>query len=124
LTPEELEMYSKEKYLSLETYRKNNQPVKTPVGFVIKNDLIYVVTRDQTGKVKRLRNNQQIKIATCTIRGKVTGQWISGTAEILTDKETQDAVKWRDEKYGFMAKIAKFFSKNKGEFLAFSIKTD
>jgi len=124
LTPEELEMYSKEKYLSLETYRKNNQPVKTPVWFVIKNDLIYVVTRDQTGKVKRLRNNQQIKIATCTIRGKVTGEWISGTAKILTDKETQDAVKWRDEKYGFMARIAKFLSKSKGELLAFSIKTD
>jgi len=124
LTPEELEMYSKEKYLSLETYRKNNQPVKTPVWFVIKNDLIYVVTRDQTGKVKRLRNNQQVKIATCTIRGKVTGQWISGTAKILTDKETQDAVKWRDEKYGFLARIAKFLSKSKGELLAFSIKTD
>ena len=124
MTPEELEMYSKEKYLSLETYRKNNQPVKTPVWFVIKNDLIYVVTRDQTGKVKRLRNNQQIKIATCTIRGKVTGELVSGTAKILTDKEIQDAVKWRDEKYGFMAKIAKFLSKSKGELLAFSIKVD
>ena len=113
-----------EKYISLETYKKNNQPVRTPVWFVIKNDLIYVVTKVQTGKVKRLRNNQQVKIATCTIRGKVTGQWISGTAKILTEKETQDIVKWRDEKYGFMAKIAKFLSKSKGELLAFSIKAD
>jgi len=113
-----------EKYISLETYRKNNLPVRTPVWFVIKNDLIYVVTRDQTGKVKRLRNNQQVKIATCTIRGKVIGQWMSGTAKILTEEETQDAVKWRDKKYGFMAKIAKFLSKSKGELLAFSIKTD
>jgi len=113
-----------EKYISLETYRKNNLPVKTPVWFVIKNDLIYVVTRDQTGKVKRLRNNLQVKIATCTIRGKVTGRWMSGTVKILTDEETQEAVKWRDKKYGFMAKIAKFLSKSKGELLAFSIKTD
>ncbi len=113
-----------EKYISLETYRKNNQPVRTPVWFVIKNDLIYVVTRDQTGKAKRLRNSQQVKIAICTIRGKVTGQWVSGTAKILTKEETQDTVKWRDEKYGFMARIAKFLSKSKGEFLAFSIKTD
>ncbi len=113
-----------EKYISLETYRKNNQPVRTPVWFVIRNDLIYVVTRDQTGKVKRLKNNQQVKIATCTIRGKVTGQWVSGTAKILTEEETQDAVKWRDEKYGFIAKIAKFLSKSKGELLAFSIKID
>jgi PPOX class probable F420-dependent enzyme len=113
-----------EKYISLETYRKNNQPVKTPVWFVIKNDLIYVVTRNQTGKVKRLRNNQQVKIATCAIRGKITGQWMSGTAKILTEEETQDAVKWRDKKYGFMAKIAKFLSKSKGDLLALSIKID
>ncbi|MCH7877281.1 MAG: PPOX class F420-dependent oxidoreductase [Thaumarchaeota archaeon] len=113
-----------EKYISLETYRKNNQSVRTPVWFIIKNDLIYVVTRDQTGKAKRLRNNLQVKIATCTIRGKVTGQWMSGTAKILTEEETKDAVKWRDRKYGFMAKIAKFLSKSKGELLAFSIKID
>ena len=113
-----------EKYISLETYRKNNKSVRTPVWFIIKNDLIYVVTRDQTGKVKRLRNNLQVKIATCTIRGKVTGQWMSGTAKILTEEETKDAVKWRDRKYGFIAKIAKFLSKSKGELLAFSIKMD
>jgi len=119
-----LEEIESEKYISLETYRKNNQPVKTPVWFVIKNDLIYVVTRDQTGKVKRLRNNLQVKFALCTIKGKVTGEWVSGTAKILAEDETKDAVKWRDRKYGFMAKIAKFLSKGKGELLAFSIKTD
>ncbi len=120
----DLNKIESEKYISLETYRKNNQSVRTPVWFVIRNDLIYVVTRDQTGKVKRLRNSQQVKIATCTIRGKVTGQWMSGTSKILTEEETQDAVKWRDKKYGFMARIAKFLSKSKGELLAFSIKTD
>jgi len=120
----DLKEIESKKYISLETYRKNNQPVRTPVWFVVKNDLIYVVTRDQTGKVKRLRNNQQVKIAICTIRGKVTGQLVSGTAKILAKEETQDAVKWRDEKYGFVTKFAKFLSKSKGEFLAFSIKTD
>ena len=72
-----------EKYISLETYRRNKHPVRTPVWFVIKNDLIYVVTRDQTGKIKRLRHNQQVKIASCTIKGKITGEWIEGTAKIL-----------------------------------------
>ena len=119
-----LEEIESEKCISLETYRKNNEPVKTPVWFVIKNDLIYVVTRDQTGKVKRLRNNQQVKIATCNFKGKIKGQWISGTAKILTKEETKDAVKWREKKYGLMAKIAKFLSKGKGELLAFSIKID
>ncbi|MGH1521292.1 MAG: PPOX class F420-dependent oxidoreductase [Nitrosopumilus sp.] len=124
MTPEELVTYSKNKYIALETYRKNNEAVRTPVWFVIKDDLVYVVTRSQTGKVKRLKNNQKVKIATCTIKGKITGQWMHGTAKILTETETKDAVKWRDKKYGFMAKIAKFLSKSKGEFFAFSIKID
>ena len=119
-----LEELESEKCISLETYRKNNESVQTPVWFVIKDDLIYVVTRDQTGKVKRLRNNQQVKIATCNFKGKIKGQWISGTAKILTEEQTQDAVKWREKKYGLMAKIAKFLSKGKGELLAFSIKVD
>ncbi len=119
-----LEEIESKKCISLETYRKNNQPVRTTVWFVIKNDLIYVVTRDQTGKAKRLRNNQQVKIATCNFKGRVSGEWVSGTAEILAEDETKEVVKWRDKKYGFMAKIAKFLSKSKGELWAFSIKTD
>ncbi|MHA7646955.1 PPOX class F420-dependent oxidoreductase [Nitrosopumilus sp. S4] len=119
-----LDEIKSQKYISLETYRKNNQPVNTPVWFVVKNNLIYVVTRSQTGKVKRLKNNNQVKIATCTIKGKVTGEQVSGIATILNDEETKEAVKWRDKKYGFMAKIAKFLSKSKGDFFAFSIKID
>ncbi len=111
-----------QKYILLETFRKNNQSVKTPVWFVIKDDLIYVVTREQTGKVKRLRNNLQVKFATCAIRGKVTGEWVSGTAKILDKEQAQEVVKLRDKKYGFMAKIVKFLSKSKGEFFAFSIR--
>ena len=119
-----LEELESKKCISLETYRKNNESVQTPVWFVIKDDLIYVVTRDQTGKVKRLRNNQQVKIATCNFKGKVSGVWVSGTAKILSEDETREVVMWRDKKYGFMAKIAKFLSKGKGELLAFSIKVN
>ena len=113
-----------EKYISLETYRKNEQPVRTPVWFVIRDDLIYVVTRDQTGKIKRLRHNQKVRIASCTIKGKVTGEWVEGNVTMLNQEETKQAVKWRDKKYGFMARIAKFLSKSKGELIAFSIKTN
>jgi PPOX class probable F420-dependent enzyme len=118
---DEIELH---KCISLETYRKNNQPVKTPVWFVIKNNLVYVVTRSKTGKVKRLENNLQVKIAPCTFKGKITGKWISGTVKILDKKETKEIVKMRDKKYGFMAKVAQFFSKSKGELYAFSIKVN
>ena len=113
-----------EKCISLETYKKDNQPIKTPVWFVIKKNIIYVVTRDQTGKIRRLKNNQKVKIATCTFKGKIIGEWMMGTAKILTDEESNEVEKWRNKKYGFMAKVAKFFSKNKGKVIAFSIKLD
>jgi len=113
-----------EKCISLETYRKNNQPVKTPVWFVVKNNLIYVITRSETGKVKRLQNDLKVKFATCTARGKITGKWFSGVVEILSKEETEEISKLRDKKYGFMAKIAKFFSKTKGELYGFSIKAN
>ena len=113
-----------EKYISLETYRKNNQAVRTPVWFVIKNELIIIVTRDQTGKIKRLRNNQKVKIATCSIKGKTSMSMIPGTAQILTEDETVKAVKMRDKKYGFFSKVAKFLTKGKGNLVAISIKID
>lgn len=119
-----LEEIKSEKYILLETYRKNGEPVKTPVWFVINDDFVYVVTRSHTGKVKRLQNNPKVKFAPCTIKGKVTGEWISGTAKILDESQTKNTIKMRDKKYGFMAKITKFLNKNKGELFAFSIKID
>ena len=116
------DLTASEKYISVETYRKNGDSVKTPVWFTIKDNQIFVVTRDQTGKVKRLKNDTQVKIATCTIKGVIKGKWISGTAEILDMEKTKEAVKRRDKKYGFFSKMARFLTKNKGELLAFSIK--
>ena len=118
----DVEQIKSEKYISLETYRKNNQAVRTPVWFVIKDDLIIIVTRDQTGKIKRLRNNQKVKIATCSIKGKTSMTMTSGTARILTEEETVKAVKLRDKKYGFFSKVAKFLTKRKGNLVAVSVK--
>jgi len=119
-----LDEIKSEKYISVETFKKDGTSVKTPVWFTIKDNLVYVVTRDQTGKVKRLKNNLNVKIATCNIKGKIKGKWNSGTVEILNKQETEEAVKRRDKKYGFFSKMARFLTKNKGELFAFSIKID
>ncbi len=112
------------KYISLETYKKNNQPVKTPVWFVIYNDLVNVVTREDTGKVKRIKNNPHVKIAPCTFKGKPTGEWFSGNASKVSGEESDTAIKLRKKKYGFMATIAGFASRGKGDLVVFSIKLE
>ena len=111
-----------QKYISLETYRKNNQALKTPVWFVIYNDTIFVITREKTGKVRRLRNNDSLRFALCTFNGRVTGKWFEGKAIFSSPNETQMAVNLRREKYGFMERIARFASRKKGDFVVFSIK--
>ncbi|QMU53597.1 MAG: PPOX class F420-dependent oxidoreductase [Nitrosopumilus sp.] len=111
-----------QKYIPLETYRKNNEAVRMPIWFVIKNGLILIITRDQTGKIKRLRNNQKVKIATCSIRGKTSMSMMPGTAQILTDEETAEAVKIRDKKCGFFSKVAKILTKGNGNIVAVSVK--
>ena len=49
---------------------------------------------------------------------------VQGTAQILTEKETANAVKLRDKKYGYFSKVAKFLTKGKGNLVAISIKID
>lgn len=119
-----MENLHSEKYISLETFRKNNRPIRTPVWFVIENDLIYVITREKTGKVKRIKNNPHVKISPCTFTGKITGNWISGTAKRVIGNESKRAIELRKKKYGFKTKIAQFASRGKGDLVVFSIKPE
>jgi PPOX class probable F420-dependent enzyme len=69
--PEEI---AGQKYVSLKTFRKNGVGVATPVWFGEEGDKLYVMTRSDMGKTKRIRNNPQVRVAACTIRGTVTGR--------------------------------------------------
>ena len=57
------------KFLNLETFRKNGNGVKTPVWFVQEGEVLYVRTIADSGKVKRIRNNQQVNVAPCKANG-------------------------------------------------------
>jgi hypothetical protein len=46
--------------------------------------MIYVVTRTETGKVKRLQNNSKVRIVPCGMRGQPKGQWLNGNATFAT----------------------------------------
>jgi PPOX class probable F420-dependent enzyme len=72
-----------QRYISLATFRKTGVPVYTPIWFAEENDKIYFMTNNKLGKVKRIRNNPQVKIAPCTLRGKIIGPEFAATARIL-----------------------------------------
>jgi PPOX class probable F420-dependent enzyme len=72
-----------QKYISLTTFRKNGTAVATPVWFGEQDDQLYVMTRSDSGKYKRIRNNPQVQVAPCTVRGKITGPEFAASAQIL-----------------------------------------
>jgi PPOX class probable F420-dependent enzyme len=93
-----------QKYVSLTTLRKNGDGVATPVWFGEDGNKLYVMTRSDMGKTKRIRNNAQVTVAPCTIRGKVTGQAVAATARILPPEEHAHARKSINRKY-WMARL-------------------
>jgi PPOX class probable F420-dependent enzyme len=76
-----------QRYISLATFRKNGVAVYTPIWFAEDNDKLYFMTNSKLGKCKRIRNNPQVKIAPCTIRGKITGPEFSATVRVLRPEE-------------------------------------
>jgi len=88
-----------QKYISLKTFRKNGQAVATPVWFGEEDNKLFVMTRSISGKYKRIRNNPQVRVAPCTIRGVVTGPELAATARILPAEDHARARRAIDRKY-------------------------
>ena len=118
----QLEQFLDQKYINLETYKKDGTYVRTPVWFVIDNDLIYVITRDSTGKVKRLRNNQDVRIVLCSFKGEPKSEWIKGKAENITGDEANRVINLRKKKYGMFARLTGIFTAQKSNLTVYSIK--
>jgi PPOX class probable F420-dependent enzyme len=105
-----LKQFQGEKYLALETFKRNGEGVKTPVWFVLHNAAFYIYTEADSWKVKRLRNNPRVRVALCDIRGNVKGGWIDGTGSFVEDEERQMADRLLDHKY-FLKIIFNFLTK-------------
>ena len=83
-----LEQFRNFDYIRLETFKKNGQAVPTPVWFVVEDDMLFVRSYANSGKVKRMRNNSYVKIAPSDALGKPHGVTIEGTAvRVDGDKE-------------------------------------
>lgn len=99
-TSSALRQFVNQKYLNLETYRRNGNGVRTPVWFVEREGKLYVRTGASSGKAKRIRNFPQVQVAPCKVQGEVIGQWVKGTAR-PADNQMADAInRLFSQKYG------------------------
>lgn len=103
--------FSGEKYLNLETFKKSRKAVQTPVWFVEDNGVLYVRTMQNSGKVKRMRNNPHVRVAPCSFRGRPRGVWVDGEAHIADAAESERANQLFNRKYGLQKRFDDFIDK-------------
>ncbi|MEV6650887.1 PPOX class F420-dependent oxidoreductase [Streptomyces sp. NPDC051219] len=80
-----LEELARSPYVSLTTFRRDGTPVATPVWVVSDGTELYVWTKTDSWKVKRIRNNSRVTVAPCDVRGRIPEgtQAVEGTARLL-----------------------------------------
>ncbi|MEQ4607010.1 PPOX class F420-dependent oxidoreductase [Streptomyces cavourensis] len=96
-----LQDFARSEYVSLTTYRKDGTPVATPVWAAVDGEALYVWTRSDSWKVKRLRNNTAVTVTVCDVRGRIAegAPSAQGTARLLGAEETRGVRKLLARKY-------------------------
>jgi PPOX class probable F420-dependent enzyme len=103
--------FADQKYLNLETYWKNGTPVATPMWFAEHHGLLYVYSRAEAGKVKRLRQNPSVRVVPCTAGGTPTGSWVAGTARMLEGPDATLGHQRLNAKYGWLKRVGDVVSR-------------
>jgi uncharacterized protein len=106
------------KYISLATFRKNRTPVRTPIWFAESDGKLVFMTRNDSWKYKRIRNNPRVNVAPCNMKGKIIGPDFAGNACVLPPNEWDRAKQAIHRKY-WLARLP-FWSK-KNEYLEIEI---
>jgi len=120
-----LSQFVREKHISLETYRKTGEAVRTPVWFIEENGELFVRTDSSTGKIKRIRNNPRVRIALCNARGTVKGTWVDGEARMIEPESSEHVFSLLKKKYGMSYRIIRFvqrFSRSKAHPIGLAIR--
>ena len=110
-----LKQFEKQKYLNIETFRKNGEGVKTPVWFVEDGEALLVWTQAGSGKAKRIRSDGTVRVAPSTGSGEPVGEWLPAHAQADESPETVQRVeKMMRKKYGVMFNIFGFLGRLRG----------
>lgn len=98
-------------YINLTTFRKSGQGVPTPVWFASDGEQLFIVTQQDSGKAKRIRNNPQVTLTPSDGRGQVKpdAPTLSGTATVLPMEPQGPGDRALRAKYGWMYRAFGFF---------------
>jgi PPOX class probable F420-dependent enzyme len=101
-----LQQFQNQVYLNLETFRKDGTSVNTPVWFVEQDERFYIRTVADSWKVKRIRNNAQVKVVPCKSQGQTLGEWVPAQARQVDDPgRAQEINALFNHKYGLQKRF-------------------
>ena len=106
-----LSPFATQRYLNLESVKRDGTPVQTPVWFAEEHGVLYVYTLANAGKVKRIRRDPHIRLAPCTMRGTVIGPWVEAEATIVDATTAAHGHALLRYKYGWMKRMGDWFSR-------------
>jgi PPOX class probable F420-dependent enzyme len=125
MTSEKSAQFEDQKYMNLESYRKNGTPVATPVWFAEDGGVFFIYSLADAGKVKRIRNNPRVRIVPCDVRGKPRGTWVDASAKIADAATAAKGHQLLNQKYGLLKRVGDVFSKlRKRERAVITIQVD
>ena len=81
------------KTIVLTTYKRDGNPVDTPVSIAFDGDRAFFRSYDKAWKTKRLRRNPDVRVAPATVKGTVTGPAIDARATLLEGDEARVAAR-------------------------------
>src|SRR6185369_14160784 len=83
-----------ERYVSLATFRRSGEEMRTPVWFAAAPGTggrsLWVYTNGKSGKVKRIRRDPRARVAPCDVRGRVHGEWLAARARLIEGDAAQE----------------------------------
>ena len=96
----------KYRYLLLGTLKKNGSFVDTPVWFAKDGNTLYMFSTGDAGKVKRLRNFSDARVAPCTVSGKALGDFVPAEAILIdTEEGAREVHRQLVKKYGWQMRL-------------------
>ena len=81
------------RYLSVTSFKRDGTGVATPLWFVSDGSRLFALTDLHSAKIRRIRRNPHVLVASCRVNGKLRGEPVDARAEVLTANEDLERVR-------------------------------
>lgn len=91
--PPDLESLFPGRYLSVTSFKRDGTGVATPVWSVSDGKRLFAFTDLNSAKIRRIRHDPHVEIASCWVNGKLRREPVPARAEVLTAEADLERVR-------------------------------